>query len=161
MTKSKISLILILLVIFGVVLGVLTVTGVLQWGEESKSGFQKKGVLAVICEVEVSRPVNGLGQPFEVESMTMPAEFNLDEKTGWYPGEFTISENRKGSLTIQGPILEISRPALFKKYGFAVLGDHATLDRTNGSFKQWVDLEGGKRLDLITGSCRRTTNAPF
>lgn len=161
MTKSKLTLILTLLFIIGVALGALTVTGKLHWGEESTSGFQKKGVLTVICEVEVSRPINGLGQPFEVESMTMPAEFNLDEKTGWYPGEFTISENRKGSLTIQGPVLEISRPAMFKKYGFAVLGDHATLDRTNGSFKQWVDLDGGKRLDLITGSCRRTTNASF
>lgn len=161
MTKSKLALILIFLLIIGVALGGLTATGMLHWGEEPKTGFQKKGLLTVICEVEVSRPTNGLGQPFDVESMPMPAEFDLDEKTGWYPGEFTISENRKGSLTIQGPILEISRPALFKKYGFAVLGDHATLDRTNGSFKQWIDLEGGKRLDLITGKCRRTTNAPF
>ena len=83
MTKSKLTLILTLLFIIGVALGALTVTGKLHWGEESTSGFQKKGVLTVICEVEVSRPINGLGQPFEVESMTMPAEFNLDEKTGW------------------------------------------------------------------------------
>ena len=161
MTKSKLTLFLILLLIIGAALGGLTATGMLHWGEEPKTGFQKKGLLTVICQVEVSRPTNGLGQPFDVESMPMPAEFDLDEKNGWYPGEFTISENRKGSLTIQGPILEISRPALFKKYGFAVLGDHATLDRTNGSFKQWIDLEGGKRLDLMTGTCRRTSNAPF
>ena len=159
MTKSKI--ILILLLIIGIVLGALTATGMLHWGEEPKTGFQKKGLLTVICEVEVSRPKNGLGQPFDVESMTIPAEFDLDEKTGWYPGEFTISQNRKGTLTINGPVLEISRPAMFKKYGFAVQGDHVTLDRTNGSFKQWLDLEGEKRLELITGSCRRTTNAPF
>jgi hypothetical protein len=159
MTKSKV--ILILLLIIAVSLGVLTAAGLLHWGEEPKTGFQKKGLLTVICDVEVSRPTNGLGQPFEVESMTMPAEFDLDEKTGWYPGEFTISQNRKGMLTVTGPVLEISRPAMFKKYGFAVLGDHVTLDRTNGSFKQWLDLEGEKRLDLITGSCRRTTNAPF
>jgi hypothetical protein len=50
---------------------------------------------------------------------------------------------------------------MFKKYGFTVLGDHITLDRSNGSFKQWIDLEGAKRLELITGNCRRTTNAPF
>jgi len=159
MTKSKV--ILILLLIIAVVLGVLTATGQLHWGDDPKSDFQKKGLLTVICEVEVSRPTNGLGQPFEVESMTMPAEFDFDEKTGWYPGEFTISQNRKGTLTVTGPMLEISRPAMFKKYGFAVLGDHVTLDRSNGSFKQWLDLEGKKRLELITGSCRRTTNAPF
>ena len=159
MTKSKV--ILALLLTIAVVLGALTATGLLHWGEEPKTGFQKKGVLTVICEVEVSRPTNGLGQPFDVESMTMPAEFDFDEKTGWYPGEFTISQNRKGTLTINGPVLEISRPAMFNKYGFAVQGDHVTLDRTNGSFKQWLDLEGEKRLELITGSCRRTTNAPF
>ena len=159
MTKSKV--ILALLLTIAVVLGALTATGLLHWGEEPKTGFQKKGVLTVICEVEVSRPTNGLGQPFDVESLTMPAEFDFDEKTGWYPGEFTISQNRKGTLTINGSVLEISRPAMFKKYGFAVQGDHVTLDRSNGSFKQWIDLEGEKRLELITGSCRRTTNAPF
>ena len=159
MTKSKV--ILILLLIIAVVLGALTATGLLHWGEETKTGFQKKGLLTVICDVEVSRPTNGLGQPFDVETMTMPAEFDFDEKTGWYPGEFTISQNRKATLTVTGPVLEISRPAMFKKYGFAVLGDHVTLDRSNGSFKQWIDLEGEKRLELITGSCRRTTNAPF
>ena len=159
MTKSKV--ILILLLIIAVVMGGLTATGQLRWGDDPKSDFQKKGLLTVICEVEVSRPTNGLGQPFEVESMTMPAEFDFDEKTGWYPGEFTISQNRKGTLTVTGPILEISRPAMFKKYGFAVLGDHVTLDRSNGNFTQWLDLEGEKRLELITGSCRRTTNAPF
>jgi hypothetical protein len=159
MTKSKV--ILILLLIIAVVLGALTATGLLRWGEEPKTGFQKNGLLTVICDVEVSRPKNGLGQPFDVENMTMPAEFDFDEKTGWYPGEFTISQNRKGTLTVTGPVLEISRPAMFKKYGFAVLGDHVTLDRSNGSFKQWIDLEGAKRLELITGSCRRTTNAPF
>ena len=40
-------------------------------------------------------------------------------------------------------------------------GEHVTLDRTNGEFKQWIDLDGEKRLDLITGRCKRTTNAPF
>jgi len=47
---------------------------------------------------------------------------------------------------------------MFKKYGFVVLGDHATLDRTNGAFKQWLDLEGQKRLDLITGQCITNIN---
>jgi hypothetical protein len=27
--------------------------------------------------------------------------------------------------------------------------------------KQWLDLDGGKRLDLIVGHCKRTNNAPF
>jgi hypothetical protein len=42
-----------------------------------------------------------------------------------------------------------------------ITGEHFTLNRRNGQFKQWLDLEGDKRLDLITGRCKRATNAPF
>jgi hypothetical protein len=158
MTKSKAILVFIVLLVVAVSIGVLTANGRLKWADEPKNAFKNKGLLKVICEVEISRPTNGLGQPFETEAMTIPAEFDFEEKTGWYPGEFTISENRKGTLTINDSILEISRPAMFKKYGFVVLGDHATLDRTNGAFKQWLDLEGQKRLDLITGQCITNIN---
>ena len=154
MTKSKAILLFILLLVIAVAIGALSASGHLQWGDDSKSAFKNKGLLKVICDVEISHPTNGLGQPFDTEFITIPAEFDFEEKTGWYPGEFTISQNRKGTLTINGSVLEISRPALFKNYGFAVLGDHATLDRSNGSFKQWLDLEGEKRLELITGQCK-------
>jgi hypothetical protein len=42
-----------------------------------------------------------------------------------------------------------------------ITGEHFTLNRKNGEFKQWLDLEGDKHLYLITGRCKRTTNAPF
>ena len=58
-------------------------------------------------------------------------------------------------------VLEIYRPAMFKRFGLTIIGEHVTLDRSNGQFKQWIDLEGEKRLDLITGHCKRTTDAPF
>jgi hypothetical protein len=37
----------------------------------------------------------------------------------------------------------------------------ATLNRKTGEFSQWLELDGGKRLDLISGTCKRTDNAPF
>jgi hypothetical protein len=155
------SVILICLTVLALLFGGLIATGVVHWGEEPKAHFQSKGKLEVVCEVEVSRPNEGLSQPFDVDKMTIPAEFDFEEKTGWYTGEFTISKNRKGTLKIEGAVLEIYRPAMFKRYGLIILGEHVTLDRTNGEFKQWIDLDGEKRLDLITGRCKRTTNAPF
>lgn len=161
MSQSRAPLIVFCVVVVALILGGLILTGMLHWGDEPKTKFQGKGKLEVVCELEVSRPVDGLGQPFEVSKMTMPAEFDFEEKTGWYTGDLTISKNRKGALKIEGPLLEISRPAMIKRYGVAITGEHVTLDRTNGEFKQWVDVENGKRLDLITGHCKRTTNAPF
>ena len=161
MSRSRTSVILICVVVIVLLLGGLTAAGFLHWGEEPKQNFQSKGKLEVVCEVEVSRLNEGLTQPFDVEKITIPAEFDFEEKTGWYTGEFTISKNRKGTLKVEGPVLEIYRPAMFKRYGLNILGEHVTLDRTNGAFKQWIDLDGEKRLDLITGHCKRTTNAPF
>ena len=161
MSHSRMSVILICLTVLALLFGGLIATGVVNWGEEPKAHFQSKGKLEVVCEVEVSRPNEGLSQPFDVDKMTIPAEFDFEEKTGWYTGEFTISKNRKGTLKIEGAVLEIYRPAMFKRYGLIILGEHVTLDRTNGEFKQWIDLDGEKRLDLITGRCKRTTNAPF
>ncbi len=161
MSHSRMSVILICLTVLALLFGGLIATGVVHWGEEPKAHFQSKGKLEVVCEVEVSRLNEGLSQPFDVDKMTIPAEFDFEEKTGWYTGEFTISKNRKGTLKIEGAVLEIYRPAMFKRYGLIILGEHVTLDRTNGEFKQWIDLDGEKRLDLITGRCKRTTNAPF
>ena len=144
-----------------VLLGALTATGNLHWGEETTQKFQSKGKLEVVCDVEISHLNEGLTQPFDVDKLTLPAEFDFEEKTGWYTGEFTISKNRKGTLKVEGSVLEIYRPAMFKRYGLTIIGEHVTLDRSNGQFKQWIDLEGEKRLDLITGHCKRTTDAPF
>lgn len=161
MSLSKTTVIVLCAGVVALLLGTLTATGVMHWGDEPPQKFQSKGKLEVVCEVEISRPSEGLAQPFDIEKITIPAEFDFEEKTGWYTGDFTISKNRKGTLKIEGPLLEIYRPAMFKRYGLIVLGEHVTLDRTNGEFKQWIDLDGEKRLDLITGHCKRTTNAPF
>ncbi len=133
----------------------------LNIGSNAPEKFLNKGKLEVICEVNVNKPSDGLNQPFETSKLTLPAIFEFDESTGAYAGEYAISLNRKGTLRVNGEVLEISRPAMFKRYGLVITGEHITLNRRTGEFKQWLDLEAGKRLELIAGRCKRTDNAPF
>jgi hypothetical protein len=130
-------------------------------GNTNTSKYKNKGVLEVICDVEISRPGEKLIPPFETSRTPLPAVFDFEDGTGAYAGEYTISMNRKGTLKAQGDLLELYRPAMFKRHGVVIIGEHVTLDRRTGAFKQWLDLDGGKRLDLITGTCKRTDNAPF
>lgn len=140
------------------------VTGIINLpGSDSSNSaqFQNNGALELVCNLEVKRPVNGLSQPLEVSNMVMPAGIDFNEGTGWYTGEYAISTNRKGSLTIKGSVLEVSRPSMFSRYGMSIIGEHFTLNRANGEFRQWLDLKGDKKLDLITGNCMRLEKKPF
>lgn len=130
-------------------------------GNGNKRTYANKGVLEVICDVEASKPTDGLVPPFDTVRLTLPAVFDFDENTGAYAGEYTMSMNRKGTLKINGELLEVHRPSMFKRHGAVIIGEHVTLNRRTGEFRQWLELDGGKRLDLITGSCKRTDNAPF
>lgn len=141
-----------------------SVTGLVTFnlgGNAKQAGYQNKGVIEVVCDAEISKPTDGLVPPFEVMKTPLPAIFDFEEGTGAYPGEYTISMNRKGTLKTEGDVLEIYRPAMFKRHGVVIIGEHMTLDRRTGQLKQWLDLDGGKRLDLINGSCKRTNKAPF
>lgn len=141
-----------------------SVTGLVSFnvgGNAKRAGYQNKGIIEVVCDAEISKPTEGLVPPFEVTHTPLPAIFDFEDGTGAYPGEYTISMNRKGTLKANGDLLEIYRPAMFKRHGVIIIGEHVTLDRRTGQLKQWLDLDGGKRLDLITGSCKRTNNAPF
>ncbi len=159
--KKTITALLILIVLAGIVM-IAQMTGLLSLDMNGKkTAYQSKGKLDVVCDLEVSRPNDNLSQPLETARLTMPAQFDFEENTGWYTGEYAISTNRKGTLQVQDDLLKVSRPALFKRYGLMITGEHFTLNRKNGEFKQWLDLEGDKHLYLITGRCKRTTNAPF
>jgi hypothetical protein len=159
---NKTTTALLVLIVLAGVLVIAQMNGLLGFDiGGKKQGYQNKGKLDVVCDLEVSKPNDTLAQPFDTTRVTMPAQFDFDENTGWYTGEYTISMNRKGTLHVQDDLLKVSRPALFKRHGLIITGEHFTLNRRNGEFKQWLDLDGGKRLDLITGRCKRTTNAPF
>ena len=159
--NKTITALLVLIVLAGLVV-IAQMTGVISLDmNDKKTAYQSKGKLEVVCDVEVSKPNDNLSQPFDIAHLTMPAQFDFDENTGWYTGEYAISMNRKGTLHVQDDVLKVSRPALFKRHGLIITGEHFTLNRRNGEFKQWLDLDGDKRLDLITGRCKRTTKAPF
>ncbi|MEO0318732.1 MAG: hypothetical protein RL404_2409 [Pseudomonadota bacterium] len=123
--------------------------------------YQTRGKLEAVCDVVVQRPVDGLSQPFEVSKLPLPVVIDLDEMTGAYAGEYSISLNRKGTLRVDGDNLEILRQAMFKRYGITIQGEHAELNRKTGEFRQWLDLGNDKHLTLMTGKCRRKDNAPF
>ncbi len=123
--------------------------------------YQNKGKLEVVCDAEVSRPGDTLVPPFETSRLTLPVVVNFDDSTGAYPGEYTISMNRKGTVHVQDALIEIHRPAMFKRHGAVIVGEHLTLNRQTGELKQWLELDDGKRLQLIIGTCKRTDNAPF
>ena len=159
--KKTIIALLALVVLAGIIIAA-QIMGLISLDiNDKKTPFQSKGKLDVICDLEVSKPSDNLSQPFDVVRLTMPAQFDFDENTGWYTGEYAISMNRKGTLHVQDDLLKVSRPAMFKRFGLIITGEHFTLNRRNGQFKQWLDLEGDKHLYLITGRCKRATNAPF
>lgn len=116
---------------------------------------------SLICKVHIRRPKEGIEAPAETEDTVLQAGFDLDEQSGWYEGEYTISASRKGSLHVNGDVLEAGRPAMFKRYGISITGERFSVDRSTGKFRQWVLIGDGKRLDLIDGVCKRVINAPF
>lgn len=161
---SRTASIFVVIIVIIVLCVIASVTGLvtINLGDQAKPvGYKNKGVLEVVCDAEISKATDGLVPPFDVSRTTLPAIFDFEENTGAYPGEYTISMNRKGTLKVNGDTLEMHRPAMFKRHGVIIIGEHLTLDRRTGELKQWLDLDGGKRLDLITGTCKRTNNAPF
>lgn len=146
------------LVLLAKVTGIINLPGS---GGGKGAQFHNTGVLELVCDLEVKHPVNGLSQPLEVSSMVMPVGIDFKGGTGWYAGEYAISTNRKGTLTIRGNILEVSRPTMFSRYGINIMGEHFTLNRENGEFRQWLDIKDDKKLELISGNCMQMEKKPF
>lgn len=141
-------------------------TGLISLGKTKHSNttyLQSKetsGVLDLVCETIVTRYKNGLSQPPETEKMLLPVGVDLTNHVGWYAGEYAISMNRKGTLSISGDLLKVSRPALFPRYGVMITGEHLTVNRQTGELRQWLDVKGGTRLDLIRGECKSAGKTP-
>jgi hypothetical protein len=150
-----------------IIIGVLSIlaaqlSGLINLGLNNSNDitYSNKGVYEVICDSEVARPLNGLGQPPEITRVMLPAGVDFEEGTGWYTGEYAISTNRKGSLKVDGAILTVSRPAMFSRYGTSIQGEYFTIDRQNGEFKQWLAIEGDKKLYIISGKCKKSSKSP-
>ena len=115
----------------------------------------------MVCETTHTLPVNGFDAPPKVHTEMLVGGLDLDAKTGWYQGQFAISETRKGSLIQEGSKATVSRPALFERFGAMVTGEQFTLDRSTGEFLQSLTLKDGRKFDLIKGYCGKLTKAPF
>ena len=133
-------------------------------GHESASAAQGESspsALALVCEVSQLTPVNGFDAPAAGQRRTLVAGVDISAKTGWYQGEFVISEGRKGSLDVTPESFTFSRPAMFERYGEMLVSEQVTIDRTTGELNQSLTLRGGRTVKLVRGVCARLIRAPF
>jgi hypothetical protein len=108
MSKTTALVLAAILAMAACAIGVLSGVITLSFGTQSdKTSFGNKGMLEVICDVEISRPGDTLTPPFDSVKLTLPAIFNFEENTAAYPGEYTISMNRKGTLQVKEALLEM------------------------------------------------------
>jgi len=81
--------------------------------------------------------------------------------SGWYAGQYAMSETRKGTVSVKGTLIEVKRPALFQRYGGTVASEEYTLDRASGEFRQSLLFQDGQKVSLIKGQCGRFIRPPF
>ena len=82
-------------------------------------------------------------------------------KSGWYQGEFSISESRKGALRMDGTKAIVSRPAMFERFGQMITQEEFSLDLSDGMFVQTLTFRDGARRHVIKGVCSKYAKAPF
>ncbi len=114
-----------------------------------------------VCEVTVSTPQGALNSEPKVYSDVMVAGLEPESKSGWYQGEYTISESRKGALRMEGTKAFVSRPAMFERFGQMVTQEEFTLDLNDGTFVQTLTFKDGTRRHMLKGICAKFAKAPF
>ncbi len=85
----------------------------------------------------------------------------MGAKTGWYQGDFVMSEGRKGSLEASAEKFSFSRPAMFERFGEMIIAEQVTIDRASGELNQTLTLRGERTIKLVRGLCGRLIRAPF
>jgi len=114
-----------------------------------------------VCEVIVSMPRGDLQAEPEVYSDVVVVGLDYAQKSGWYQGQFSISESRKGGMVLQGSKAVVSRPAMYERFGQMIIGEEFTFDRSDGAFVQTLTFKGGKRRHFLKGTCAKMSAAPF
>jgi len=114
-----------------------------------------------VCEVTVSTPQGALNSEPKVYSDIMVVGLEPEAKSGWYQGEYTISESRKGALRMEGTKAFVSRPAMFERFGQMITQEEFTLDLTDGAFVQTLTFKDGTRRHMLKGICAKFSKAPF
>ena len=137
-----------------------SVTGGRDGELDSPNILGKKGG-NFVCEVTVSTPQGALNSEPKVYSDIMVVGLEPESKSGWYQGEYTISESRKGALRMEGSKAFVSRPAMFERFGQMITQEEFTLDLTDGAFVQTLTFKDGTRRHMLKGICAKFTKAPF
>ncbi len=114
-----------------------------------------------VCEVTISTPQGALNSEPKVYSDIMVVGLEPESKSGWYQGEYTISESRKGALRMEGTKAFVSRPAMFERFGQMITQEEFTLDLSDGAFVQTLTFKDGTRRHMLKGICAKFTKAPF
>ena len=117
--------------------------------------------LNLICDLRVSMPRAEIDSPRENYTQMFIAGIDFGSRSGWYQGQFAISETRKGTVTTEGATLTVRRPAMFPRFGVMIAGEAFSINRETGEFHQWLTLQNGNTLDLMKGYCGRFAKAPF
>ena len=120
-----------------------------------------KKSLDLICDLKVNMPQSDLGSPRQSYTQIVIANIDFTNLSGWYQGQFAISESRKGSVTTEGSVLHVRRPALFPRFGVMISGEEFTIDRATGEFRQNISIQDGRTIELMSGFCGKYTKAPF
>lgn len=119
------------------------------------------GEAKFICEVTISMPQRTLDAEPKVYNDMLIAGVDYDQKTGWYQGDFAISEGHKGALKVNGSKISVSRPAMFERFGVMIIQEDFTIDRADGSFVQTLTFKGDRTRHILKGFCGGLTTAPF
>ncbi len=130
-------------------------------GELDKANLLGKKGSNFVCEVTVSTPQGSLNSEPKVYSDVMVAGLEPESKSGWYQGEYTISESRKGALRMEGTKAFVSRPAMFERFGQMITQEEFTLDLNDGTFVQTLTFKDGTRRHMLKGICAKFSKAPF
>ena len=126
---------------------------------ESKAFIKKNANF--ICEVTVSMPQRNLTSEPKVYTDFLMVGLDPEGKSGWYQGEFSISESRKGALRMDGNKAFVSRPAMFERFGQMITQEEFTLDLSDGMFVQTLTFRDAGRRHIIKGVCAKYAKAPF
>ena len=130
-------------------------------GELDSANLLGKKTSNFVCEVTVSTPQGALNSEPKVYSDVMVAGLEPESKSGWYQGEYTISESRKGALRMEGTKAFVSRPAMFERFGQMITQEEFTLDLNDGTFVQTLTFKDGTRRHMLKGICAKFAKAPF
>ena len=120
-----------------------------------------KKSLDLICDLKVNMPQSDLSSPRQSYTQIVIANIDFANLSGWYQGQFAISESRKGSVTMEGSVLHVRRPALFPRFGVMISGEEFTINRATGAFLQNISIQDGRTIELMSGFCGKYTKAPF